>query len=381
MEFLNSNHDNQSWNNLPSQCSSNNTEFLRNATDQEIIGPWLRTYRDQMIVFLIFPAIIAFGVATNSLFLITLARVKSMRTVTNYYLAHLSCCDIAFILLTAGENLYDNAYSPIKGYIFYKTPVTCALVTFLQHVTLFSSITLVTLVSFERFMAICYPVKHRLFGGMKHTKVVVMGCWLWSSILGVISTPLVGAVRTYCVLWPDRDLYHSLPLVIHRCEAILPFFRSFTRGLRLCYFILAVISNTIMYYRIIAKLNNRIQPLNQPTSGTREIAVDRVQHVRKSSNRVAAMLIANGAVFFLCLAPYRVIEVYVLMAERGNVGHLSWIDPLAVIGLWTWCINSMVNPIIYGLANPRYRRSFWKVLKCSSTVEIDNTDMTQATNS
>ncbi len=350
---------------LPAICNEGNPKLFQNASDEEI-GPWLRTDLDRFIVLTLFPIILTFGVATNSLFLVALLRIKQMRTVTNYYLAHLACCDLAFIFLLSGETLYDHAYSPIK-YILYRTREACTFVTFLQHVTYYASINLVALVSFERFMAICYPIYHRLVSGMNKTKYFTIAAWTVATILGAVSAPLFGTMREYCVLWP-------FPLIIHRCESVHPLFQGFTRGLRLCYFLLAVVASTYMYFRIIARLNSRVHPGNGDSSN------DSNQQKKKSSNRIAAMLIANGVVFFMCLAPYRIVEVYILLLIRGKVGHLHWIDPLAAVGLWTWCVNSTVNPVIYGLTNPRYRKSFWKVIKCSSKAEIDMS-ISQATQS
>ena len=354
-----------------SDCTEANTQFFPNASDEEI-QPWLHTRKDQLIVLAIFPIILVFGLCTNGLFLLVLARVKAMRTVTNYYLAHLACCDVAFILLLSGETLYHHSVSPPIKYILYKTATGCFLVTFLQHVSLYASMTLITMVSVERFMAICYPVTHRLVGGMQRTKHLVAATWIWSIVLGAVSAPLYGAMRKYCVIWPERDRYNSFPLVIHRCEAVLPFFRSFTRALRLAYFTLAVIINCYVYCRIIRKLNNRIQPVASiQSSGSHHPDRANNDQARKSSHRVAAMLIANGVIFFMCLAPFRMVEIHILMVELGNARHLGWVNTLAAVGLWTWGINSTVNPVIYGLANSRYRKSFWKVFTCSSTTEID----------
>ena len=356
------------WDDLPAVCTADNTEFLQDATEEDI-APLLHGKKDSLIVFTIFPIILVFGIATNTLFLLVLLRIKQMRTVTNYYLGHLACCDLAFICLLVGETIYDHAYSPIQ-HIFYRTREACTFVTFLQHVTLFASINLVTLVGFERFMAICYPVTHRLIGGMKRTQYLTIGAWVLSIVLGAVSAPLFGSMSTLCMIWPNRDPYHSFPVVVNRCGPSHEIFRGFTRGLRLCYFLLAVVISTYMYARIIMRVNNRIQPGSENAN----------HQGKKPNNRVAAMLIANGVVFFVCLAPYRVVEVYVLLAVTGKVGHLNWVNPLAAVGLWTWCVNSTVNPVIYGLTNPRYRKSFWKVMTCSSKTEIDMS-VSQATQS
>ncbi|XP_072014800.1 prolactin-releasing peptide receptor-like [Amphiura filiformis] len=345
------------WGNLSSVCTEGNTQFYQNATEEEI-GPLLRTKSARLTALILYPFILAFGVLTNTLFLIVLLRIEQMRTVTNYYLSHLACCDIALILLITVEQFYEHAHSPIK-HIAYTTGEVCAFVTFLQFVAVYTSMNLVTLVGFERFMAICYPIQHRLVSGMQRTKYFVITSWAVSTILGAVSAPLFGTVRKLCVLWPDREPYHTFPIILPRCEPVHPFFVGFARGLMLCYFLLAVVVSIYMYYKIIVQLNNRVHPGSKSN------------YEKKPNSRIVAMLIVNGVVFFVCLAPYRVLEVYVLLSIHGKVDHHDWIDTMVAVVLGALCINSTVNPIIYGLTNPKYRQSFWRVIKCSSKAEIN----------
>ena len=74
----------------------------------------------------------------------------------------------------------------------------------------FSSIGTVTLVSAERFLAICHPFKHRLMRGTKRTNLLI--CLTWT--VAFSSTLLMYSVTealTICVIWPNHSFYNDFP--------------------------------------------------------------------------------------------------------------------------------------------------------------------------
>ena len=61
---------------------------------------------DAVIILFVYPVIILFGLLANFTFLLTIYRVREMRTVTNFYLANLAVSDIMFISSTAVSYFY-----------------------------------------------------------------------------------------------------------------------------------------------------------------------------------------------------------------------------------------------------------------------------------
>ncbi len=99
-----------------------------------------------------------------------------------------------------------------------------------------------------------------------------------------------------------------------------------------------------MFARIIYTLSTRPNPNAETTS------------VR---NQIARMLILNGIVFFVCLLPFRIIQLSNMSVYLG--GSLFADDVVNILG-WvgrvTALLNSAVNPFLYNASNAKYRAAF-----------------------
>ena len=139
------------------------TKDVRNWSDTKIADEILQsTLFTTLLAKIFIPVVSAFGCFGNVAFFLLLARVKTMRTTYNFYLANLATADLMFLSV---ETFYHS-----WRYIFFKytenvesepfnTNFGCGMLYFATHVSSLSSILLMTLVSFDRYFAICYPHK------------------------------------------------------------------------------------------------------------------------------------------------------------------------------------------------------------------------------
>ncbi|XP_030852858.1 thyrotropin-releasing hormone receptor-like [Strongylocentrotus purpuratus] len=74
-------------------------------------------------------------------------------------------------------------------------------------------------------------------------------------------------------------------------------------------------------------------------------------------DRVSRMLIANGTMFFLCLAPFELTSLWAMVT---NDTFLETGRPWTQFCRVMMYLNSAVNPIIYNITNPRYRQAFMR---------------------
>ena len=79
-------------NQLKVTCDETNN--VSNLTDQEINEMILHSSSEILQVKAIIPMIFVIGILGNMAFFLLLARVKAMRTITNFYLANLAAADI-----------------------------------------------------------------------------------------------------------------------------------------------------------------------------------------------------------------------------------------------------------------------------------------------
>nr|XP_054769452.1 probable G-protein coupled receptor No18 [Lytechinus pictus] len=82
--------------------------------------------------------------------------------------------------------------------------------------------------------------------------------------------------------------------------------------------------------------------------------VSRIQHA-------ALMLSTLVLVFFICWTPFAVVKVYDSFSGRGSVPPLV----TALTGDLVW-LNSTINPIIYAVTNPRFRKNFIRLIHLRS---------------
>ena len=130
------------------------------------IDEWIETFlyseTDKVMITIVFPFIVTLGLLANTAFLFTLVRVREMRTLTNFYLANLAFADLFFVIVTAVNHFYKYTWSPdFQRGVPWTSAVGCAAISAAIYMPFVASICLVTLVSLERFLAICFPLKHR----------------------------------------------------------------------------------------------------------------------------------------------------------------------------------------------------------------------------
>ena len=288
------------------------------------------------------PIFYVIGFLRNVAFLLVLARVKTMRTITNFYLANLAVADVMTLSLEtfARPWLYVGSMQ-VKSAPFYSN-FGCAKVSFAIHLSQITSIFLITIVSFDRYFAICHPLKY------PNTKIKIQaGCiltllaWIISAILSFFRSLASGKLVHICILWPPSEKYTHLPGTVKDCIPINPFFRlDILEYLNHSVpFFTALITNTIINARIV-------QRLRSPSPGE-----NGKQQNDQIKRRITWMLLANSLIFFSCLAPYN----FLLVIGRFKSPKHNYYRDIAVIFTM---LNSAINPILYGLTSPSYRRGF-----------------------
>ena len=160
-------------------------------------------------------AIISF--ILNMSFIIVVLKTPSMKTVTNAYLVCLALSDILFSLHSAVINFaawYLTPYS--EDFVFMGTS-GCIINTFIVKVTYFFSIFIVTTVSFDRYMAICHPLKHRMMIGKARTTRLILGCLVLAIALTIPVVYTKAFMYPLCLKYAEG--LEGLPAVYGVCGA------------------------------------------------------------------------------------------------------------------------------------------------------------------
>ena len=335
-------------------------------TDEEVTRFYLYTPFQEIIFILLFSMVTAFGLFGNVSFLIAVLCYKQMRTLTNVYLVNLAVADLIFIINNeaAHEFLsYISSHGVNIGIIF-KTEEAYLAKSIINYVTYMTSIVTIVLVSFERFMGVCHPLRYRVVRSTKQTLILVALSWLFALTFALINVFTWNVfISKLCVVWPLRDKYKSLPNVFHVIQSFTLKFFSSRAGTVL--FITALILNTYFYTRIIQRLWRR--------TATRD---DQRRRYIRTQRRVLRMLVVNAIVFFFCLAPEMILDS-IDESYPGNFKSTTWASVFTFSALTT-LFNSAANPYIYNATNEEYRKILYQMFtecwkRCKLVRQRDNT--------
>ena len=338
---------------LPSSCKpSDSIVPLLFFNDSQIVDTVFFKPVEQIIFAVLYPILFVFGFVGNVAFLTVVALVKEMRTLTNFYLVNLAVADILFtslvlIFVTVSFVFSNGVRMADNG----RTDVQCGILYGAAYTTFFSPLCLVTLVTFDRFLAICYPIRHRIINTKKRSITLVVIAWISGTAMAIFITPAWGSVSRFCLIWPPRSRWEQLSNVRYSCSAVDKNFVQISTAVLPLSFVVTLTFNIFLYRNIIIRLNNR--------------AVSK-KEADKTRNTVARMLITNGIIFFFCLGPKQLLNLldFVESTTRYRVLDNNQYQALLQFSRCLVLLNSVINPYVYGISNSNYRKAFMMVFTC-----------------
>ena len=319
---------------------------------------------EKFLLSVLLPLILVFGVIGNVMFIYVATRIPHMRTITNRYLVSLSVADVIFLTAAIGQKVWKFTKSPLRGDDTPLGTFGCVWMYFLADVGYFASLTFITLVSIDRYVAVCRPQeRHSVIKGKSYEIIAI--CWVLSAALSASLTPGNLELGVFCVKWPEMKPYDTWPNTIRYCLPLesIHWISSFATGLQTVPFFITLVLNIALYVLIIRGLDQCIRRMSE-----HGVSKNKDTGMR---NQIAKMLVVNGVVFFCFLAPFEIYSLFGMVAtfradEDGNPTHLirnedarSYILLLSQLLSY---INSAINPIIYTVMCRRYKQAFKEAL-------------------
>ncbi|XP_072020446.1 neuropeptides capa receptor-like [Amphiura filiformis] len=302
----------------------------------------------QIFITIIIPTITVIGLVSNILFLFVVTKLPTMRTITNMYLANLAVSDCVVLICGVVQYLYSYYNSPINVGFAFETGIGCALAGIIGYGCYFNSVFIITLVMFDRYMAICHTFYHRKIAGKGRSIKLIASSWILSFLLSLFAAGN-NSTLSICLHWEDNES-NIYPEKINFCGQPSAWLLLGLYGINIFFII-----------NIILILGKRL-----PSSASDD------KRATNERNQIARMLIINAIIFFLCLGPYQILNfeyayVYFTVKDLFKKGNIPLI--LSRIGQVTTLLNSLINPIVYGITNKRYRDAFKNAIWCSKKIE------------
>ena len=321
------------------------TEDYTNLTIQEIASTILYSAQATMEMKVIIPIIFIIGVLGNVAFFLLLARVETMRTITNFYLANLAAADLMILILETMYQLWSYRSSIVLWNNPFNSSFGCISFIFGYNLFYCASTLLITIVSIDRYIAICRPLKYLYMKlNKKKTYILTALIWIISVLFSALNIPHFVRVVHVCIIWPADRNYVNFPNTGRYCGSLNPFMEKVAGFNQFFPLFLALITTTVFNIKIIQKLR---QP---PQNG----------NFNQMKRRITWMLKANSIVFFACLVPSKLALLQIYVFPNSSSLSPSKFGNFLRIGLIMAMVNSAINPVLYGLASPSYRRGFLK---------------------
>ncbi|KAG1961073.1 opioid receptor, delta 1a [Pimephales promelas] len=276
----------------------------------------------------LYSVICVVGLLGNILVMYGVVRYTKLKTATNIYIFNLALADA----LATSTLPFQSAKYLMNTWPFGE--LLCKVVIAIDYYNMFTSIFTLTMMSVDRYIAVCHPVRALEFRTPVKAKIINVCIWILSSAVGVpimvmAVTKVTNQGATVCMLkFPDPDWYWDTVTKI--CVFIFAF-------------VVPVLVITICYGLMILRLKSvRI------LSGSKE--------KDRNMRRITRMVLVVVAAFIICWTP---IHIFIIVKTLVDINQKN---PF-VIASWHLCIalgytNSSLNPVLYAFLDENFKRCF-----------------------
>ncbi|XP_038073556.1 nociceptin receptor-like [Patiria miniata] len=316
------------------------------------------------------PVLKLLGILSILSFFFTLLRVPSMRNVTNFYLTNLGVADL--IVLISGATYHQCAVLTTQNrldipYFGGSIQAVVSVLIYFANVGGFSSLAFVIVLSYDRYFAICHPLKYRNLNLKRRAIRAAVCIWLLSLSVNVLflwtKFQSLNAPAIKCLVWPKEEKYKHLSgnvqMLSNNDETVVTCFQVI-RYMVLCTYMLSLILTCTFNILLIKGLH-----APNPTG-------DQIQGPSKHLGRVTLILGINTAVVFVCFLPQVVTALLLILSQSLDEVNLS-ADVKRALLLMTAClrvINSSINSVIFNAGSGRYRKAFKQAFCCGKRQQV-----------
>ncbi|XP_018921688.1 nociceptin receptor [Cyprinus carpio] len=284
----------------------------------------------KITVVVVYLIVCVVGLVGNCLVMYVIIRYTKMKTATNIYIFNLALAD-ALVLAT----LPFQGTDVILGFWPFGLAL-CKAVVAIDYYNMFTSVFTLTIMSVDRYIAVCHPVRSLTVRTPLRAKLINVAVWVLASAVG-LPVMIMGQVEE------EKDVYGA------ECILNLPKPREhwwpvFVICVFLFSFLIPVVIISVCYGLMVRRLHS-VRLL----SGSRE--------KDRNLRRITYMVLSVVAAFVLCWMPVQVLALI------QALGHVDLGTSQASMAAMHFCIalgyaNSCLNPVLYAFLDENFKRCF-----------------------
>ncbi|XP_006872900.1 PREDICTED: olfactory receptor 14J1-like [Chrysochloris asiatica] len=162
----------------------------------------------QILHALLFLVVYLLTLAGNLIIIIITTVDQHLQTPMYYFLKQLSLLDLSFISVTVPQSI-DNSLMD-DGYISYGQ---CILQVFFFTSLAWSEVAILTVMSYDRYAAICFPLHYEVIMDPSKCQWAVIAVWLSGSVCGLLYTTATFSL-TFCKAKIIHQFFCDIPQLI-----------------------------------------------------------------------------------------------------------------------------------------------------------------------
>ncbi|XP_065111831.1 trace amine-associated receptor 4-like [Paramisgurnus dabryanus] len=272
----------------------------------------------------------------NLLIIISISYFKQLQSPTHLIVQSLAVCDCLLGLLVMPYSMVRS----VEG-CWYLGDVICKVHSSLDMTFCISSLIHLSLISVDRYWAICDPLKYRMRITNNTVTLFITLTWIYSF------------VYSFSVVFSGVNAVGLEAYILQvSCFGSCVVFFNKEWGLT-CVILFYIIPGTIMsslYIIIFNVVKKHAKVLSEKVSVT-TTGVNSQSSAHRERKAAKTLALVMG-VFFICWLP-----LSIAIAVDSLLNFVTPADVFDVL-LWLSYFNSTCNPLIYGFFYPRFQKAF-----------------------
>ena len=319
---------------------------LSTATPNSTIGPYVDELPAwaQLVGFISYVILLVLAILVDTAILFVFWRVKELRNVTNNLLCNMVAADLLFALQTPLEatSILNDEWEIGNG--------LCKFHRFLLHTFYNVVILSLTVVSIERYIAICHPLRFQSHEDKFKCGRLIIVVWISSLILSV---PQMG-------LSSVEELNGKRVCMEERPHEYLTVFLAYHLPMFAVLYFVPIVVMTFTYANVSKQLSDVVERYRQRS----RFDICGAMKMRRS---IIRMLLVVVVVFVVCLTPLTFME---LLHVTPVMEHY---DPFGVlvfcIGMLAF-LHSLLNPLVSSFLSKEFRKAAKRAFNCPKKFEL-----------
>ncbi|XP_051498021.1 proteinase-activated receptor 1 [Apus apus] len=298
-------------------------------TSRYLTSPWLTRF-----VPSVYTLVLVLSLPLNITAILVFLKKMKIEKPAVVYMLNLALADVLFVSVLPFKIAYH-----FSGNDWVFGPQMCRFITAAFYCNMYCSIMLMTSISFDRFLAVVYPMQSLGWRTLTRASLVCFIIWLLA-VTGVI--PFLIREQTMEIPKLNITTCHDVLTESELHGFYLHFFSIFSS----VFFVVPFIISAVCYVCIIRCLSSSTIVAKQ-----------------NKKTRALLLCVAVFSVFVICFGPTNVL----LLIHYINFSYDNSLEYLYFAYLLCVCISSIsccIDPFIYYYASSQYQRQLFSLFSC-----------------